>query len=275
MYTANANALKIPLLYHYQPYKKEWIEQLLLRNRLFFSDPRRFNDPWDFKPNFNTSVLDDPQIYERHVEWIEAISRKFRPHLPEDVHLAQAKRSREDRGYLEWFIGAMSGGLSVKSSRRYRVYCLSTKPDIQLMWAHYASSHAGICLEFSCKNEIFSTAIRVEYRSAYPVFDLSDNEDDVVLLPWTTKSDVWSYENEFRVIGQERNSNPQGEVLRTRSGLLNFRLAYLNSIIFGCSMDARAKQEIASIARRQIWPPIQLKQMKRSRDKYDLVIENI
>jgi hypothetical protein len=275
MHTVNAAALKIPLLYHYQPYKTEWIEPLLLQNRLFFPNPRRFNDPWDFKPNFNTSVLDDPQIYERHVEWIEATSRKFRPHLSEDMHLAQAKRCREDRNYLEWFIGAMSEGLSAESSRRYRVYCLSTKPDIQLMWAHYASSHAGICLEFSCENEIFGTAIRVEYRSAYPVFDLSDNEGNIVLLPWTTKSEVWSYENEFRVIGQERNSNPPGEVLRTRSGLSKFRLTYLNSIILGCSIDVRAKQEIASIVRRQIWPPTQLKQMKRSHDKYDLVMENV
>jgi hypothetical protein len=30
----------------------------------------------------------------------------------------------------------------------YRVYCLSEVCDSSLMWAHYADSHQGVCLEF-------------------------------------------------------------------------------------------------------------------------------
>src|SRR5579872_1864775 len=145
MQTVNAAALKIASLHHYQRYKPEWLEQILNDNRLYFSDPRNFNDPWDFRPNFASDILDNPVVYERHAQWFEAVSRKHAPHLPEAEHLRRAARIRKDRPFLEKMITDFSAGMAQAAGDRYRVYCVSTKPDNTLMWSHYAGSHAGVC----------------------------------------------------------------------------------------------------------------------------------
>jgi len=50
MRTFNAAALKIEHLYHYQPYKPEWLEQLLIGGKLYFSNPRNFNPSSRIRP---------------------------------------------------------------------------------------------------------------------------------------------------------------------------------------------------------------------------------
>jgi hypothetical protein len=275
MRTFNAAALKIECLYHYQPYRPEWIEQIPIGNRLFFSNPQYFNDPWDFRPGFNLGILNDPAVYERHARWIEASSRKHDAHLPEEEHLRRAQKVREDRAYLVWFINEMSARMSQATADRYRVYCVSTKADNTLMWSHYAASHTGICLEFNCRNIIFGTAIRVEYIGKYPAFDLSDNEDDTILLPWLTKSDAWSYEDEFRVIAQEKSTHPPEGVLATYGGVLKLPTRVLESVILGCSVTPAAAAHVQRLIQRQIFPPIALKRMTRHPDRYELSIEMV
>jgi hypothetical protein len=46
------------------------------------------------------------------------------------------------------------------------------------MWSHYAENHKGICLEFRCDNAVISSALQVEYRDAYPLIDLADNNPE-------------------------------------------------------------------------------------------------
>ena len=273
--TFNAAALKIEHLYHYQAYRPEWLHQILVDGRLYFSNPQNFNDPWDFRPSFNLEILDDPAVYERHVRWFEAVSRKHNAHLPEEEHLRRGRKFREDRAYLVWVINETSIRMARAASDRYRVYCVSTKPDNTLMWSHYAAGHTGICLEFHCHTKIFGTATRVEYLSQYPAFDLSDDEDDTNLLPWLTKSDAWSYEEEFRVIAQEKNTVPPEEVLVTKGGLLKLPSRVLTSVILGCSITPTAAAHIQGLIRQQIFPPVALKKMVRLPDRYDLSVERV
>ena len=81
-----------------------------------------------------------------------------------------------------------------------------------LMWAHYADSHKGFCIEFDCSTEIDKTL------QLFPVI----YSKDIVKMPWKycltsegtkdpefsarliqavlTKDDVWKYENEWRIL---------------------------------------------------------------------------
>ena len=163
-----------------------------------------FNDPWDFRPNFSSEIPVEPATRERNIQWLDAMSRKYHAHLPEEEHLRRARNQKEDEAYFAWLVSEVSARTAQAAVDRYRVYCVSAAPDNTLMWSHYAASHTGICLEFACRNKVFGTAIRVQYLSRYPAFDLFDNADDTILLPWLTKSDAWSYEQEFRVIAQEK-----------------------------------------------------------------------
>ena len=69
------------------------------------------------------------------------------------------------------------------------------------MWAHYGDKHRGICLEFDVWQPNLSSAIRVQYRETYPTFPLDDGTD---ISPFYTKSAEWAYEEEYRLIAQEK-----------------------------------------------------------------------
>jgi hypothetical protein len=101
---------------------------------------------------------------------------------------------------------------------RYRVYCLGPDSGNLLMWAHYADNHRGVCLEFDTRDEVMCFPLRVEYSAQFPVMrayttDLVDN-----LVPLLSKSDVWAYEREYRLIAQERGDATDHETPVTDDG---------------------------------------------------------
>lgn len=95
------------------------------------------------------------------------------------------------------------------------VSCLSTRFDLTLMWAHYAESSTGICLEYDFNQSTSNHRIRkmifpVAYSKApVEINDLLDDKNGdlfqysleaAVFCSALNKSYVWSYENEWRLI---------------------------------------------------------------------------
>lgn len=95
------------------------------------------------------------------------------------------------------------------------VCCFSKNNNSTLMWSHYADSNKGICIEYDFNNLLSDSLIR---NSIFPVLytkkpiDVSDLVDDggskayeypvdaAVLCTALNKSDVWSYEQEWRLV---------------------------------------------------------------------------
>ncbi len=115
---------------------------------------------------------------------------------------------------------------------RWGVYCLSPDPCNTLMWwSHYSQNHRGICLEFGARNTILNGAQEVRYQRAYPSFLPHDQytHDDMLLV----KSDVWSYENELRLICP-RFTDVKFHPLLMDGNYLPFNPTDLKSAILGC-----------------------------------------
>jgi hypothetical protein len=160
-------------------------------------------------------------------------------------------------------------------NRIYRVYCLSTKPDNTLMWSHYTTNHQGICLEFACDNIVFGSAIQIQYSREYPSLDFAiDGQDPLGMLPLFVKSDVWSYEDEYRVIAQEIFQAPRADILRTRRNLLTYLPGALRAIIMGCMIPQSDATKLREIIDQQFPQRVALKQAVRSPDRYSLSIVN-
>jgi len=81
-------------------------------------------------------------------------------------------------------------------------------PSSQLMWAHYASNHQGVCfcVDFSILNrdDLSKGYYPVEVQYSPSLVQernkRSQTSPDLGLLIGATKSDVWSYEEEVRVV---------------------------------------------------------------------------
>ena len=183
-------------LYHYQPFVGDWRGYLkaTLRDRaIYLPSPSRFNDPWDCRPWFDLAVLDDEVMREGHIEWLMSVADQPIP--------ANAGELRRDRRLLNWFVEESSRRLGEAINKEYRLYCLTPKDDNLLMWSHYADNHKGVCLQFDTRMEPIAGAFKVSYQGQLPLSIIPEHNEDAAEKALLTKSDVWDYEEEFRLIG--------------------------------------------------------------------------
>ena len=223
---------RLDFLYHWQPANLGRLEVTLREGTIYCSKPSDFNDPWDCRPFFNTDLLDDPQVRQKHIEWAVDICRRDGRMSDEDI--AKMARQLENRDLLDEKIREVTNGTQEVVMNRYRVYCMCPDASNQLMWAHYADSHRGICLEFNGKNEVICAALEVQYFNALPVTKAYSNDLKENLLPLLAKSDAWQYENEFRLVTQEKSNTTGHDTLLTENGQLKLPEGALSGIIIGC-----------------------------------------
>jgi hypothetical protein len=113
------------------------------------------------------------------------------------------------------------------------------------MWSHYTISHTGICLEFDALAAPFSHAVKVIYRRTYPAFDMTKPGYE----PLITKSDVWAYESEWRIISEERRIAQAAGTIKTDDGFLTLPPGVLKSIIIGCQAPEKSRELVANLVR--------------------------
>lgn len=88
------------------------------------------------------------------------------------------------------------------------VGCVSENVDSILMWSHYSDKNQGICIEYDFTNSAISPFLYPVVYTSMP-FDCTKlsvpdyeefNIDLGILLSVINKSDLWSYEKEWRII---------------------------------------------------------------------------
>jgi hypothetical protein len=202
-----------PFLYHWQRFVPDHVITLLRDNVIWCSNPATFNDPWDCKPYFNSDFVNDPIEVEKHIESYAAMTRRHRRDISEEFIAQRQKGFRNNPKFLAECVEKISQGMGPEIAERYRVYCLGPDSGNLLMWSHYADSHRGTCLEFSTQNEVVCCAQQVEYRGEFPILPLYSDSQDDNLVPLLTKSDVWTYESEYRLVAQERSNRTPHDTL--------------------------------------------------------------
>jgi hypothetical protein len=263
-----ASTTGVRSLFHYCIFHGDRFADVIERNRVYMSDTANFNDPWDCRPCFDFSQLGDPNYADRVIDWFYHAARKQTPHYSEEFHRARAVELRRNPDALRAAV-IQASDMSAEIIKRYRVFCLTTHPTNILMWSHYAKNHSGICIEFSCHNFVFSGAFKVEYAQVYPPYHVFDGADERVLLPLVTKSSTWSYEDEYRLIAQERSA-AFSESLLTDGNYLALPAGSIRSIILGCSTPPGVEHEIATILA-GLGQNIALRRLVRVANRYDLV----
>ncbi|MFG1600027.1 DUF2971 domain-containing protein [Klebsiella quasipneumoniae] len=90
------------------------------------------------------------------------------------------------------------------------ILCLTKNPASHLMWAHYADDYSGALIKFDEEHDFFEGIFEVQYSPTRPIVHidyLKDNKS-IAIPNLCIKSDVWSYESEWRVIRALENCNP-------------------------------------------------------------------
>jgi hypothetical protein len=263
---ANAGNPQMPRrLFHYQRLVEGHLIALLAKRTVKLSRPDAFNDPWDSRVHF--SVPSDQPGLRRLREWLAEQNRKRFPQMPEAERRRRAHEFMLNPARLRTNILEMERRMYDGLCQLYRVYCLSEVCDSALMWAHYTGSHTGICLEFDGLATPFIHAAKVNYRRTYPAFDLSGPGYE----PLITKSDVWTYEAEWRMIAEERQEAQALETIKTDDGFLTLPPGVLKSIIIGCLASKDSQELVASLVRTHA-RDVLVRRMTLGSDNYDLII---
>ena len=155
--------------------------------------------------------------------------------------------------------------------RQYGIACFSTITESILMWAYYAESQKGICIEFlpSLDSIAFTNLQYISYKQRLPIINECCDQNKILEI-LTTKEKEWAHEEEVRLIreglaGKLLTLNPQS----------------ITSVILGCNLqhfydnddDFRRKEnleQIIEILQRPEYSHVVLKQIVQEDEKYEL-----
>jgi hypothetical protein len=255
-------------LHHYQDFQPHLhtnrVTDILQNHRIYCSNPADFNDPWDCKPYFDPALLDDPV---NHSATAESLIATHIPGPNDDVIIRQL---RTNPAFLKKAMHEFSERQAKFITTRWGVYCLSPDPCLTLMWSHYSRNHRGICLEFAVNSSKFVAAQKVHYQKQYPALLLHEPESYLTML--LIKSDVWAYEQEFRLICP-RFTDVEQHPLIMDGDYLSIGPRDLKSIIVGCQASHESVQTIRDLVKRYA-QNVAVRYARRAANKYRLVIED-
>lgn len=288
------------------PHARLSLYMLIKENALFFADKKVLNDPTDCNPNINIDV----NVSEIQSFALRMVSEGDKNTYPERFialakHIVAAEfesRPNSENYYASAFynrnIRRIKDGLTFEELfaseivnyhiEEARIFSLSGTPVEPKMWAHYADSHRGICLELEIKSDSIGKHRigDVEYTTRRPtilaseIFKVplgSDSAAKTLLFNkmFLTKSNGWAYEQESRIYvpQSERNINsivlplPEGDYRRIGS-------VKLSKIIYGLNTEQKNIDMIEAISDRvkhdHKFAVFNIKAMANS---YDLLME--
>jgi hypothetical protein len=142
----------IQKLYNFQP-TLDHLQSNLQENHIHCSNPEEFNDPWDCRPYFDPSSVADPEQRQKWIAFFKARHAELPLDQQADIPMLLGPEWYENTTLLEQSIRNTTLNVWNNNAKRFRVFCLTTKPTSLLMWAHYANKHKGLCLEFNATAE--------------------------------------------------------------------------------------------------------------------------
>ena len=174
----------------------EWLEQILLEDKLYFPTASEINDPEEARPQLA------PASVERQIEMLSRLRTKGSPHLTNEglTALTSEIAAKVPSFGAQESIRMMKQLLDSLFST-IRIYSLSKRPDNYNLWKNYAGNHTGYCLEFRNKN---LPGPIWEVRYANTTLDITEPEQANGNFLYY-KTPHWSEEEEVRMINP-RNS---------------------------------------------------------------------
>lgn len=201
----------LPLLYRYRSLSPYAIDDII-NNKITLTSIGEFNDVFDGAMHQYGTMEEIKKTIE--VKWAEMEAVRKKACLPEPL----LQKDDFVKPYIEH--------LKTECRLKFReldylgtyVCCFSQENSSTLMWAHYADSNKGICMEYDFNKLPSQNNDCLLRNSILPVaytptpIDLSDLLDDngskiykypldaAVLCTALNKAPVWQYEKEWRII---------------------------------------------------------------------------
>lgn len=203
---------RIPSIF-YKYWSINSVLRFLQTGKILFNRYTDFNDPFECQAHIDATNTE--------AEW-----RSFLLQNGVNGRIAnvEAKRMAKNK---------MLAGRFVKESveavyNETGIFCMTSKGDNLLMWAHYADEHKGACIEFDVTKDpyVFCPIRKVQYDSEYRSYNYLKEQGEA-FRSLEYKSKDWEYEDEYRVLHNKGY------------GLMTINKEAVKTIIFGCRAEKK------------------------------------
>ncbi|MDX9883716.1 MAG: DUF2971 domain-containing protein [Prolixibacteraceae bacterium] len=254
-----------PILYKFRDWDNIYHRNVLIKQKLFISSIELLNDPFD-----GTII----------------VNHKLKPVSKVEIHKLLGLNDNMPIP-LENVIQKVSADFELEMNRNLNyairktgILSLTSSKENILLWSHYANGHTGYAIGFDSEKlakvigelRLQSFIKEVFYTETYPEitfeFDLLKNKDEMLLLKaviysLTSKSDLWSYEDEYRILTFAKNNLE-----------FFFPKECVKEIILGFRMDEKNKKEIVDISRK-LYPAAKILMCQKEPQKYAVSFKEI
>lgn len=246
-------------MFQYKSVSSKKIESLK-DDTIWFTSPLRFNDPYDFHLFIDPLKLRQVAAFavlqnvaseselasincrlQQGAEYTDILLGVIDPDgRMSNIPGAEAEFRRNAQILLQKEVIGISA-VYKRIKEKIGISCFSERNDSPLMWAHYASSHTGFCVEYdfagsSISSLIYPVLYEDEIFECSCVFDEKTKEQ--VMIAALVKSKDWAYEKEWRVISTKEEPIDPGFSLSAPTP----KAVYLGSFV-----DKAHKKEIVGI----------------------------
>lgn len=230
------------VLYKYRTWEDERHKDLLRKGEVFFASPGSFEDPYD--SNLPTVFPKGIDLFDYFLEislvqnnsFSEEDHFKFASYWAKHTPMANSGEREEIIAYFKQLFDSTHSILSL---------CMT--PNNEAMWEKYGDNHKGYCVGLNipilCQTRFFSGGGVVDYIKGIPKIDyVLDSNDEQVQKQLFSKSDVWSFEEEYRLLKMNR-----GKALSNHDRTLILPRESVVEVYLGKNMSVENELEIREI----------------------------
>ncbi len=166
--------------------------QVLEDRTIRFTQPKYFNDPFEFCPILDMDIIKSNYLQHKGIE-----------KMPSSVEERKAVM-KDLRDFSLGFAKSLIHG-----AEGVGVLCLSAEPDIPLQWSHYASEHRGVVIGIRIHDEFLRYPCNRQSNGKICDFGAIEYRADRLRFPGNMKDPLhymfvkdccWSYEKEWRFV---------------------------------------------------------------------------
>lgn len=249
---------------------------IVIDGYIFYTSPQFFNDPFDVVLPNAPEVVPTKEERDEIIKELKNIialkknevnklmySDDFDRALMVVLEKLPFNNEIKDTIYKDW------KKVRVAYKEEIAIACFSETKDSQLMWAHYAGSYAGFCIEYDFRKSYDISLQRgigkVEYTNEKPKQEQFDDFNVYRSKALLTKSECWSYEKEWRSIKIVEYFAWKNKIYPI-VGVKNC----ITAIYLGCNMPEDIQKEIADVYKNT---EVKVYKMKLYDDRFEFYFE--
>ncbi|MDP3914309.1 MAG: DUF2971 domain-containing protein [Bacteroidota bacterium] len=254
-----------PILYKFRNWDNSYHQNLLTHQELFISNVEALNDPFDGSIVVN---LNSKSVSKKDLRNLLGIKDNLS--IPLDIILEKAIKNFDMKLNAQIKISVQNTG----------VICFSSSKNNILLWSHYANGHTGFAVGFDTQKltkaigelKLESFIKEIFYSDTYPEinfeYDILKHRDVTLLFKaiiesLVTKSSLWSYEDEVRILTFAKNKL-----------LVQFPKDCVSEILIGFKMNDKRVAEIIDIGK-NLYPEAEILRCVKEPKTYSISFERL